>query len=35
MIYKDGTTYAGANKDQAWREFQAAKDDEAFMSGGY
>lgn len=35
MIYKDGATYAGANKDQAWRDFQAAKDDEAFMSGGY
>jgi hypothetical protein len=34
MIYKDGAIYAGANKDKEWREFQAAKDDEAFMSGG-
>ena len=35
MIYKDGAVYAGANKDKAWREFQAAVDDERFMSGGY
>ena len=35
MVYKDGSTYAGANKDQEWRNFQAAKDDEAFMGGGW
>jgi hypothetical protein len=31
----DKLILAGANKDKAWREFQAARDDEAFMGGGY